>query len=110
MEQQQVQGGSVVLDIGGDIGALVVHLPDRFAGTEIDISHAGSTRAVGHTGVHVRAAPDGTRGLTAVYPELVSGSYQLWDPHQPGRRLGPVVHVEGGLVAQLSLLSPAQAR
>ena len=33
--------GAVVLDIGGDVGALVVHVPDRFVGAEIEICPAG---------------------------------------------------------------------
>ncbi len=33
--------GAVVLDIGGDVGALVVHVPDQLAGAEIEICPAG---------------------------------------------------------------------
>ncbi len=101
-ESAAVQGGSVVLDIGGDIGALIAYLPESFAGTEIDISVADGSKPFTHTGVHPRVAPNGNRRLTAVYPELTTGDYQLWHPND-GVPLGPVVHVDGGAVAELDL-------
>lgn len=91
----------MVLDIGGDIGALLVLLPDSFAGTEIEIGPAGGTPST-HTGVHPRGSGE-QRHETAVYPELTTGDYQLWHPTD-GRRLGPVVHVDGGVLAELNLL------
>lgn len=107
-ENAGVQGGSVVLDIGGDIGALIVYLPDSFAGTEIDISAADGSVPFTHTGVHERVAPNGNRRLTAVYPELTTGDYQLWQPNDGGVPLGPVVRVDGGAVAELDLRELAE--
>jgi len=92
-KSSQVQGGSVVLDIGGDIGALIVYLPDSFAGSEIEIGVAGSEPFT-HTGVHRRSV-GGNSTLTAVYPELTTGDYQLWHPGD-GSPLGPTVRIEGG--------------
>jgi len=105
-ENPGVQGGSVVLDIGGDIGALIVYLPDSFARTEIYISVADGSEPFTHTGVHPRGAPNGPLHQTAVYPELTTGDYQLWHPVDAST-LGPVVHIEGGAVAELSLLDVA---
>ncbi len=102
-ESARVQGGPVVLDIGGDIGALIVYLPDSFAGSVIEIGYADSDKPFTHTGVHRRSNPNGEVRLTAVYPELTTGDYQLWHPTH-GSPLGPVVHVEGGAVAELNLL------
>lgn len=102
-ESSGVQGGSVILDIGGDIGALIVYLPDSFAGTEINISVADGSAPFTHTGVHPRSTPNGNHRLTAVYPELMTGDYQLWHPSAEGL-LGPVVHVDGGVVAELNLI------
>jgi len=53
-ENSGVHGGPVMLDIGGDVGALVVYLPDSFAGTEIEIGWSDSDEPFTHTGVHPR--------------------------------------------------------
>ena len=103
-ENASVQGGPVVLDIGGDIGALLVLLPETFAGTEIEIGLAGE-KPFTHTGVHLRGEGEHRR-QTAVYPELTTGDYQLRHPGD-GSALGPVVHVEGGALAELDLLELA---
>ncbi len=105
-ENPPVQGGSVVLDIGGDVGALIAFLPESFAGTEVYISVADGSDPFTHTGVHRRSNPNGEARLTAVYPELTTGDYQLWHPADASA-LGPVVHVEGGAVAELNLLDLA---
>ncbi|MEO9222586.1 MAG: hypothetical protein ABI251_12600 [Mycobacteriaceae bacterium] len=104
-ENASVQGGPVVLDIGGDIGALLVFLPESFAGTEIEIGLAGEMPFT-HTGVHPRGEGENRR-QTAVYPELTTGDYQLRHPGD-GSVLGPVVHVEGGALAELDLLELAE--
>lgn len=41
VENPHAGQGSVVLDIGGDIGALVVSMPAAFAGKEVEICPAG---------------------------------------------------------------------
>jgi len=105
-ENAGVQGGSVVLDIGGDIGALIVYLPESFQGSEIDVSVADGSAPFTHTGVHPRVAPNGNRRQTAVYPELTTGDYQLWHPVN-SKPLGHPVHVEGGSVAELNLVGLA---
>ena len=107
VESAQVQGGPVVLDIGGDIGALLVYLPESFAGTEIYISVADGSDPFTHTGVHPRGEGEHRR-QTAVYPELTTGDYQLRHPGD-GSALGPVVHVQGGALAELDLVDlPAE--
>ncbi len=105
-ESAQVQEGLLVLDIGGDVGALIAFLPGSFAGTEIYISISDGSDPFTHTGVHRRSNPNGEVRLTAVYPELTTGDYQLWHPGDASA-LGPVVHVEGGAVAELNLLELA---
>jgi len=91
-ENSGVHGGPVMLDIGGDVGALVVYLPDSFAGTEIEIGWSDSDELFTHTGGHPRGT-GGTLHQTAVYPELKTGDYQLWHPTDAAP-LGPAVHVE----------------
>ena len=39
--------GSVVLDIGGDTGALILHAPAEMLGREIDVTPAGAPDAHG---------------------------------------------------------------
>jgi hypothetical protein len=67
---------SVVLNIGGDIGALILYAPAAMDGQEIEISRrpGGSRR---HTVVRHRdtsAADD----YAAVYPDLPAGDYTVW--------------------------------
>ncbi len=91
-------GGPVVVDIGGDVGALIVRLDRTLLGTELHLRRDGWAHTV-HTGVWDR--PLGDRRVTvAVYPALVEGRYQILD------RAGAVVRtvsVEGGCVTELDL-------
>ncbi len=85
-----------MLDIGGDIGALVVTMPPSMAGVEIEIAREGEGRpAHGHQHEHghEHGQPHGHRPHVAVvnrptadgavpslvFPELVEGSYELFD-------------------------------
>lgn len=68
--------GSVVLDIGDGVGALVLHAPAGLDGQEIEISPAGGAR---RTHSRVRPRHIGPRVLyAAVYPGLAAGDYTLW--------------------------------
>ena len=92
------QGGPVVVDIGGDVGALIVRLDHELLGSELHLRQDGWTHTV-HTGVWDR--PLGDQLVTvAVYPALVQGTYEILD------RDGAVRHtvaIEGGRVAELDL-------
>jgi hypothetical protein len=103
----------VVLDIGGDVGALVVSAPAHLAGAEIEICPTGTRDQVPdegagwwhgtwrshhdpgrthqhahapawpHVAVLARPTANGTHH-SAVYPGLRSGTYDLWlRPDQP---------------------------
>ena len=68
---------AVVLDIGGDVGAVVVLLgahPGVEELDELDIQPIGDPARRFHTGVHVRGGMP-----TAVYPEVGAGRYELLD-------------------------------
>ncbi|MGP7996339.1 MAG: hypothetical protein ACLPKI_03230 [Streptosporangiaceae bacterium] len=87
--------GSVVLDIGGDTGALIIIAPAAMDGHEIHVSPVGPPR-VPRTHAVVRE-----RRLTpahchaAVYPALAGGEYTIWrDRHTPA---GTVV-IRGGAI------------
>jgi hypothetical protein len=69
---------SVVLDIGGDIGALILSAPLCLAGAEIEISPNGCADAP-RTHSRVRARRLGARvEFAAVYPGLLAGEYTIW--------------------------------
>ncbi len=72
------RAGSVVLDIGGDTGALILHTPAEMLGREIDVTPARSPRAHGtHSLVRERQV-SGTTTYAAVYPALPVGDYIIW--------------------------------
>ena len=91
-----------VLDIGGDIGALLVYLGASTPSGELDIQPLGRPEARFHTGVHRRHLHGGD-AYTALYPEVTQGTYEILDDSL--RRLG-VVDVEGGAVTELDLRVP----
>jgi hypothetical protein len=68
--------GTVVLDIGGDVGALVVHTGGALDGVEIELSHRGERRAFVHTEVRERRLPEGSV-YAGVFPAVVVGEYPL---------------------------------
>ena len=92
--------GPVLLDIGGQVGALVVHMPESMEGVEVEIRPRGATVAETHHGHeeaweagahHVHGArhaayphvavvgrPDGTGTTFAlVFAEVTQGAYEL---------------------------------
>jgi hypothetical protein len=91
-------GGPVVVDIGGDVGALIVHLHRTRLGTELHLRRNGWAHTV-HTSVWDRPLAD-RRVTVAVYPALSEGSYQILDGDGAVVR---TVSVEGGCVTELDL-------
>lgn len=108
------KGSSVLLDIGGDIGALVITLPAALEGEEIELrptnfasshedQHAhdhghGHSHALPHVAVVPRPSPDGEIVHSAVFFEVPQGNYELYV-----RPDGPVqlaVDVTGGVVTE----------
>jgi hypothetical protein len=87
----------VVLEIGDDIGALIVHANLQLHGVEIEISPTGDDARRQHKEVLERRAGN-TAAFTAVFDGLPAGSYTLWID---GEALAREVDVEAGAVAQL---------
>lgn len=103
--------GAVVLDIGGDIGALVVTMPAGMSGVEVEIrpvgvasGHAGGAghvhdhvhdhdqdhdHAHGHEGEHLQHVAVVDRPVaeghvpSLVFPELRAGAYDLFEKGRP---------------------------
>ena len=70
--------GSVVLDLGAGIGALVLHTPRELDGSEIEISLlAGTSLPRTHSRVRQRHM-SGPVQYAAVYPSLAAGEYVVW--------------------------------
>jgi len=91
--------GTVVLELGPGVGALVLYTPAELDGREIEISRDdqdGARRT--HSQVRPRHVPSGTR-YAAVYPDLAAGSYTLWaDEQTPASR----VVITGGKITSVS--------
>lgn len=75
--QAQRRSPAVVLDIGDDIGALIVHAHPALHGREIEVSPADNAAKRIHTEVLERSA-NGATLYAAVFAELVAGDYSLW--------------------------------
>ena len=70
--------GTVVLDVGPGVGALVLHTGPEMAGREIELSPAGGTpQQRTHALVRPRVLGSAIR-YAAVYPQLPAGTYTLW--------------------------------
>jgi hypothetical protein len=114
--------GAVVLDIGDDVGALVVSMPAELVGAEVEICPLGrrdSTPDEGgvwwqgqwrghghahhhhgpawpHVAVIARSTPGGV-GHAAVFPGLRADRYELW--RRPDGPTALVVEIAGGEVS-----------
>lgn len=109
--------GPVLLDIGGDVGALVVTMPAQLDGVEVEIRAVGDEAGADdhgagrhdhagpghrhHPHVAVVARPT-TGGIvhSLVYPEVVAGRYRLHP--LPGGEAALEVDVVGGRVTDAS--------
>jgi hypothetical protein len=89
---------ALVLDIGGDIGALVLYADPEWLGQEIDLTPDGAPRSHHlHTMIRRRRVAD-REVIAGVYPEVVAGVYTLWRPE--GDPLATIT-VEGGAVTEV---------
>ena len=96
-------GGPALVDIGGDVGALIVYLDDALEATELPIESLDDPSLEMHTGVWRR--PIGDRSVVvALYPALLEGRYRITAPGTPAREL----MVRGGAVTELDLRSTSQ--
>jgi hypothetical protein len=93
-----VHGGPPVLDIGGDIGAMLALLDDAYVGTELFVRNIEAGTQT-HTGVWRRHLGDDLVAA-AVFLELTEGTYVLlgeeWTEHEP-------VRIQGGHLTELDL-------
>ena len=89
--------GTVMLDLGGDTGALIIYTGREQHGREIEISPAdGAAGPRTHAAVRERIVRDGVFH-SAVYPDLAAGVYTVW--WDAGTPAG-AISVTGGEVAE----------
>jgi hypothetical protein len=94
-----VQGGAPVIDIGDDIGALVVFVDDADEGTELFLRPDREPASTVHTGVWTRHHRGG-HVTAAVFGELVEGSYWVLDADGSDRFS---VEIRGGELTQVDV-------
>jgi hypothetical protein len=89
--------GSVILDIGGDRGSLIIMTSEELSGAEIEISPVGADGERTHIAIRERRAPAGTR-WAGIFPPLLEGEYTVWGLDGTARER---VRVVGGEVTQI---------
>ncbi|MDQ6850673.1 MAG: phospholipase [Actinomycetota bacterium] len=90
--------GTVMLDIGGEIGALIITTTPALHLAEIEVSPVGDDHPHRtHVAVRERRGPSGTR-YAAIYPQLHEGVYTVYDVDG---RPADTVSVNGGEVTQI---------
>lgn len=87
--------GTVVLDIGNDVGALVLRTTREWLGREIDLISEDSSLPRTHSAVRERRSPEGST-YAAVYPQLRAGRYVIEDSQQR-------LTIAGGRVTEIEL-------
>jgi hypothetical protein len=90
----RVHPETVVLDIGQDVGALIIYTNAELHGREIEVSPRGSL-----TRVHVEVLERRINGqpvFAAVFPGLRAGDYDIWECFPTP---GGTVTIAGGRVA-----------
>jgi hypothetical protein len=97
---------ALVIDIGGDAGALIVYAPEELIGAEIEIARADTPP--GHP-VHnvVRARQVGNEVVyAAVFPVLAAGTYLPWGDQEPPNATS--FTIVGGRVTELDWPPPSR--
>lgn len=93
--------GFVLLDIGDDIGALVVAMPADMVGVEVEIRPVGGEVEGHHPHVAVVDRPIGDQTMPSlVFGELTEGAYELY-----AKGGGPVqitASIRGGKVTEVA--------
>lgn len=94
-DEPSTESACVLVEVGGDRGALVLYLDEGFRDHEVEISRVGQLHRV-HTGVLEWRTALGPV-LAAVFGSLLAGSYVVWwDATTPAA----TVAVTGGRVTE----------
>lgn len=93
----QLGHGAPVLDIGGDIGALLLYANEELEGQEPEVSLLTDLGHRTHTEI-LRRTVGGRTFWAGVYSQLVEGDYQVWWDDESQPRLFTIA---GGSVTEL---------
>lgn len=93
-------GGSVMIDIGGDMGAMVVNTPPELVREEIEISAVSPDPIRVHVAVRERLSKGRPPRYAAVFPSLQAGDYTLWR-HKGGNDPAGTATITGGQVTEI---------
>jgi hypothetical protein len=93
----------VALEIGGNLGALIVHTGADMHGVEVEISPDQDDGNRSHKQVLERSM-SGRPAFTAVFDRLSAGTYALWTD---GRARARGVAIDGGSITQLDWTATA---
>ncbi|HEY0531181.1 MAG TPA: phospholipase [Actinoplanes sp.] len=97
--------GTVMLNIGAGIGALIIHTPAGMHGQEIEISPVTDLAVRKHAAVRARYVHGGVV-WSEVIDNLPEGRYVVWrDPVTPLEE----VDVNGGVVTEYNWPAPVAA-
>ncbi len=94
---QRVHTGHAVLDIGDDVGALIIHVRRELCGRQIDVSPKGYSWQRTHTDVLERCV-NGCPVFAALFLALPADDYSIWG--QSSQPVGEVT-ITGGQVAEV---------
>jgi hypothetical protein len=87
----------VVLDIGGDKGALIVYAEAELLDTPVEVSPTGADDEKFHQHILERPMPGGT-SYAAVFDKIREGDYTLWLYGEPRVR---GLTITGGMIAEV---------
>lgn len=90
--------GTVVLDIGGEIGAAAVSAPEGLVGAELEIRRGGTTWDGTHIAVRRRLLA-GSPVTAALFPELTAGDYEVRVKGDPASAIRTFAVVGGEVTA-----------
>jgi hypothetical protein len=93
----RVHSGEVVLDIGDDMGGLIVYTDSDLRGQEIEVFPSTDPTRLTHTDVQERVF-QGRTIYTAVFTPLVTGGYSI---ARPKERAGEAIAIEPGRVTEI---------
>jgi len=80
---EHVHTGDAILDIRGDVGALILHTDAGYVGREIEVSPIGRDDQRVHTAIHERHV-NGRAVFAGIYSDLAAGEYRIW-VNRPGQ-------------------------
>lgn len=98
--ENQSHGGAAVLDIGEDVGALLIYCPSYLCGQHIDVSPRERLWERTHTDVLARHVNE-KLVYAALFLALAAGIYVIWGQDATPR--GEVM-ITGGQVSELNWL------